>query len=474
MSGYDDFPRALEKVTELISKLMLVESVVHAQQNGNRQLVEGLVHRQNLTRLQDYLKPLHSADIASLLEALPIEERQLVWLSIDNQKAADILMYLAEPVRDNLIQETSDERMLELLKHLDLDDVSIIAGSLSGEILQSHRALVDSDDWQLLHSSMSYPEESVGRLMSRDVVVVRSDTRLKAARRYLRRMKQLPGGTNQVFVTDERGLLCGALTLEMLLMGDPMQLVRDIMAVKVVKFHDSEQITSAARAFERYDLLSAPVVNARQKLVGRLTIDDMVDVIRQDAQEDTLNIAGVKQQEDLFSPIWQSVKNRWPWLALNLLTVFIASRVIGLFEQTIAQLVALAVLMPIVGAMAGNTGNQTTALVIRGLALNEINPKNQWHLMRKELGISLLNGIVWGAVVGLFTYLLYHNLALAAVINASVILNLLLAACAGVGLPLLLKAIGRDPAMGASILITATTDSLGFFIFLGLATLLLI
>jgi magnesium transporter len=474
MSSFDDLPRIIARVEELIARQKLVENVVHAQHSDKQSLVENLVQRQHVSQLRDYLQPLHSADLARLLEAIPREQRIAVWNSLEDLKAADVLLDVSPPVRENLLQETPESKILQLLREMDPDDISYISATLPEQVLHQHRNLADSEGLQQLRSSMSYADNQVGRRMSRDFVVLRQDTPLKTARRYLRRLRQLPAGTNQVFVVDERQVLCGSLSLEKLLMGDSDQLVGEVMASKLVRFSDTDSLSDAAQAFERYDLLSAPVVNSRHKLVGRLTIDEMVDVIRHEAQEDTLNIAGVRQQEDLFSPIWDSARNRWPWLALNLATVFIASRVIGLFEQTISQLVALAVLMPIVGAMAGNTGNQTTALVIRGLAIQQIHPGNQWHLMRKELSISLLNGLVWGSVVALFTYLLYRDLALSLVIDAAVIINLFLAALAGVGLPLLLTALGRDPAMGASILITATTDSLGFFIFLGLASIILV
>jgi magnesium transporter len=246
------------------------------------------------------------------------------------------------------------------------------------------------------------------------------------------------------------------------------------MLTDPVVFGVNDAADDAARAFERYDLVSAPVVNERGKLIGRLTVDAMVDFIREESEEEALNMAGLRGDEDLFAPIWDSARNRWLWLSINLCTAFIASRAIGLFEATIAQIVALATLMPIVAGIGGNSGNQTTTLVVRGLALGEITPENTWHLTFKELGVGLLNGIVWGATVGLFTYLLYWSVPLGLVMAAAMLLNLLLAAAVGVAIPLIQHKLGRDPAFGSSVLLTFITDGMGFFIFLGLATVFLL
>jgi magnesium transporter len=250
--------------------------------------------------------------------------------------------------------------------------------------------------------------------------------------------------------------------------------MRDLMSTEVVRFAPTDKAADAAAAFERYDLVSAPVLNERGKLAGRLTVDSMVDFIREEAGEDVLNMAGLREEEDLFAPIWKSARNRGTWLLVNVATAFIASRVIGVFEASIAQLVALAALMPIIASVGGNTGNQTTALVIRGLAMGQIDGRSTRYLLRKEIGIGLLNGAMLGLVVGAFAYVMYADSHLALVMTASMLLTLVLAAIIGMGVPLILQRFGRDPALGSSVLLTAGTDSLAFAIFLGMATVFLL
>jgi len=321
---------------------------------------------------------------------------------------------------------------------------------------------------------MAYTEDQVGHLMSQDVLTVRENQRVEQVLRLLRGREDLPPNTDCLFVVDARHLLKGVLPLQALLLNEPQTSVAELMLTDSVVFNATDNADDAARAFERYDLVSAPVVNERGRLVGRLTVDEVVDYIREESEEDVLNMAGLRGDEDLFAPIWDSARNRWLWLSVNLCTAFIASRAIGLFEGTISQIVALATLMPIIAGIGGNSGNQTTALVVRGLALGEITPENTWHLVFKELGVGLLNGIVWGATVGLFAYLLYWNLPLGGVMAAAMLLNLLLAALMGVAIPLILHSLGRDPALGSSVLLTFITDGMGFFIFLGLATIFLL
>jgi magnesium transporter len=241
-----------------------------------------------------------------------------------------------------------------------------------------------------------------------------------------------------------------------------------------VSFHPDEDAYDAAQAFERYDLISAPVVDKNGKLIGRLTIDEMVDLIREESENEVLNMAGLREEEDIFASVWKSLRNRWAWLAVNLITAFVASRVIGLFEGSIEKLVALAALMPIVAGIGGNSGNQTITMIVRAMALDQVSTGNTSRLMRKELAVALINGVVWGGVIGVVAYLLYGSWSLGVVMTAAMTLNLLLAALMGVLIPMTLARLGRDPAMGASVMITAMTDSGGFFIFLGLATIFLL
>jgi len=303
---------------------------------------------------------------------------------------------------------------------------------------------------------------------------VRADTTLEAATRYLRRLDELPDHTDQLFVVDRDQVLKGSLPLARLIVSDLEREVRQVMVAESVKLYPQDRAEDAASAFERYDLVSAPVVDASGRLVGRLTVNAVVDYIREKSAESQLAEAGLQHEEDVFAPVLDSFKNRWAWLAINLVTAFIASRVIGVFEDSIAQLVALAALMPIVAGIGGNSGNQTITMIVRALALGQISAANARKLFAKEIGVSALNGLIWGSVVGLFAFLIYHSWQLGAVMTGAMVLSLSVAAVMGVTIPLVLQKLGRDPAVGSSVLITAITDSGGFFIFLGLATLFLV
>jgi magnesium transporter len=275
-------------------------------------------------------------------------------------------------------------------------------------------------------------------------------------------------------VVDRNNLLLGVLPLKRLVVSDLEANVADIMAADAVLFHPQDDTDEAAQAFERYDLVTAPVVDTNNKLLGRITVDAVMDYIRDESESDMLSMAGLREEEDFFASVWKSVQNRWAWLAINLMTAILASRVIGLFEGSIEKIVALAALMPIVAGIGGNSGNQTTTMIVRGLALGQISSHNIQSLVKKELGVALLNGLLWGSVLGLIAYMLYGNYQLGVVMMSAMTLNLLLAAVMGVVIPLRMHKSGRDPAVGTSVLITAVTDSGGFFIFLGLATLFLL
>jgi magnesium transporter len=292
--------------------------------------------------------------------------------------------------------------------------------------------------------------------------------------RYLRRLDEMPDHTDQLFVVSGAGQLKGLLPVNRLLVTDLQTPVTAIMQPEFVKLHPHEKAQDAAGSFERYDLVSAPVVDNGDKLIGRVTVNAVVDYIREETASDMLSAGGLREDEDLFASVWKSVKNRWTWLAVNLVTAFIASRVIGVFEDSIARLVALAALMPIVAGISGNSGNQTITMIVRALALGQISPGNAKKLFAKEIGVSALNGLIWGGLVGLFAFLIYHSWQLGAVMTGAMALSLMLAAIMGVTIPLVMQKLGRDPALGSSVMITAITDSGGFFIFLGLATVFLV
>jgi magnesium transporter len=311
--------------------------------------------------------------------------------------------------------------------------------------------------------------------MDTDAVTVWDDLTLEQAIGVLRGRRELPEQLTSVFVVDRANVLKGVLPISRLVVGDANRRVVEVMDPDPVFFSTSDKADEAAQAFERYDLIAAPVVNLHRHLVGWVTVDKVVDRLSEDTFKQSLGQVGLEEEDvDLFGPVWQSGRRRWIWLGLNLLTAFVASRVIGVFEGSIEKLAALAALMPIVASIGGNTGNQTVALVIRGLSLSQLNESNRLYLLRKELSISAMNGVVWGLLMGVITLLLYGSLQLAAVMGLAMLLNMLVAATAGVVVPLILERMGRDPVMGSSILLTGITDSMGFLIFLGLASLLLL
>ena len=469
----ESLSESLQQVIALLDKHRLVESIVHKQDMPKHDLIESLVHQQNLSELRRKLDVLHSADVAYILEALPLTDRLNVWELVKAERDGEILLEVSDAVRQTLIADMDSDELLAAAEQLDTDELADLAPDLPKDVLQDLMFSLDTQNRERLQSALSYPDDAVGALMDFDIVTIREDITLEVALRYLRRLGTLPDHTDKLFVVDRHDILRGVLPLKLMVVNELDANVKDIMAEDAVLFHPEDIADEAAKAFERYDLVTAPVVDQNNKLVGRITVDAVMDYIREEAESDMLSMAGLREEEDLFSSIWKSVQNRWAWLAINLVTALVASRVIGLFEGSIEKIVALAALMPIVAGIGGNSGNQTTTMIVRGLALGQISSHNMQYLVKKELGVSLLNGLLWGGVLGLIAYLLYGNIQLGLVMMSAMTLNLLLAAVMGVVIPLIMNKFGRDPAVGSSVLITAVTDSGGFLIFLGLATIFL-
>ena len=357
---------------------------------------------------------------------------------------------------------------------LDSDELAELADDLPREVVHEALSTRDAEERAQVQAAMSYKDNQVGAIMDFEMIDIRADVTCEVVLRYLRRFDRLPDHTDKIFVTDADDVLRGVLLLRKLLVSDPDKRVEDIMIKDVVLFHPDDDVEDAAQAFERYDLVTAPVVDANRKLIGRITIDEIVDVIREESDADMLNMAGLQEEEDLFAPVLDSVKNRWVWLAINLCTAFVASRVIGAFEGSIEKIVALATLMPIVAGIGGNSGNQTITMIVRALAMGQLSTAQAGKLLRKEIGVALVNGLLWGSVMGIVSWLLYDSIGIGLVMVAAMTLNLLLAATVGVLIPVIMEKTGHDPALGSSVMITAVTDSGGFFIFLGLATLFLL
>jgi magnesium transporter len=461
------------RVVNLLHKHKLVEGLVHTQQMPRQELVEALVHKQNLAELQNLLDKLHPADVAHILEAMPLEDRLMIWDLVKAERDGEILLEVSDAVRETLLATMDSGEMRAAAEQLDADEIADLAPDLPRYIIDDVFQSLPMEEREKLRAAMSYPEDAVGALMDFDVVTIREDVSLEVVLRYLRRLDELPDHTDQLFVIDRNEYLRGVLPVNRLLVSDADAKVGSVMSTEMVMLHPNDKAHEAAQAFERYDLVSAAVVNADEKLVGRVTVNAVMDFIREESESEALNLAGLREEEDLFAPVWKSLKNRWTWLAINLVTAFIASRVIGIFEDSIEKLVALAALMPIVAGIGGNSGNQTITMIVRALALGQLNPSNARKLFTKEIAVSAVNGLVWGSVVGLFAYFIYLSVPLSLVMTLAMMLNLLLASIVGVLIPLTLAKLGRDPAAGSSVMITAVTDSGGFFIFLGLATIFL-
>jgi magnesium transporter len=474
MQADDRVEQGLQEVKELLERHRVLATLASREPSADRrELLEHMQRRQNLVDLRRRFGRRHPADLAAILEALSVEDRRLVWRQLDPEQAARTLVEVDQSVRESLVEDVSREDLLGILVQLDGDDLAYLADTIPEDVLSEASHALEAADRRWFLDSRAWPDKSVGRLMTPEVASTRETNTIGQAVADLRARGELPDHTERLFVVDARNILKGALGLDALLVRDQQTLVAEAMNAEIVSFRPDRPAAEASSAFERYDLISAPVVDDRGKLVGRVTVDRVVDFMRQESERQALALAGLRGEEDLFASVWESARNRWPWLCLNLVTAFIASRVIGAFEHTIQELVALAALMPIVASVGGNTGNQTVALVIRGLALGQIQESHAWHLVRKELTVSLLNGVTWGTIMAVVAGALYRSLPLAIVMMSAVCLNLIVAALTGIAVPLALKRARRDPAQGSSVVLTFVTDSMGFFLVLGLAQALL-
>jgi len=470
-----ELERTRTHVLELFDKQALVNELAEREAGQpRRDITRALLHRQQVAELEREVQRLHPADVAYLLETLPPEYRGEIWKLLRQDQQGAVLLELSEAVRTALASSLGINELLDVAEHLESDEIADLVPSLPQAAVARLLAGLEAEDRAEVQTVLSFPEGTVGSLMEFDLVRVREDVTLDVVLRYLRSLRELPPGSTDLLVVSRAGVLKGLLRLDTLVLADPDALVGEVMDREPRVLYTDESAEAAVESFERYDLLSAPVANRHGLLVGILRVGTVVDYLRESAQREQLRAVGLLDEEDLFTGVWRSSRNRWSWLALNLCTAFLASRAIGLFEHSIEQLVALAALMPIVASVAGNTGNQTAALVIRGLALRLVNSRNFPRLLGKELIIALLNGLLWGTVVACFAGLIYRDLALAGVMAVAVMINLLLASLAGVLIPWTLQRLGRDPVLGSSVMLTALTDVAGFCIFLGLATLLLL
>ena len=470
----EDVQQNLRQVQALLARHRVVEGLVHRQEMPRHELVENLLHKQHVAELRGKLDALHPADVAFILEALPLDERLFVWDLVKTDRDGEILLEVSDAVRETLIEAMDSQELVAAAEQLDTDEIADLAPDLPDEVMRDVFRALPVEEREQLRQAMSYDEDAVGALMDFDVLTVREDVSLEVVLRYLRRFDELPDHTDQLFVVDREERLQGVLPINRLLVTDPDEMVSNIMMDEPLTLEHDDKAETAAQAFERYDLVSAPVVDKEGRLVGRVTVNAVVDFIRESSESERLAKVGMREEEDIFASVWDSVKNRWSWLAINLVTAFVASRVIGAFEGSIEKLVALAALMPIVAGIGGNSGNQTITMIVRAMALGQMQPDSARALLRKEIGVAMVNGLIWGGLLGLVAWWLYRSASLGLVMTAAMTLNLVLAALVGVAVPLLRQRLGRDPAIGSSVMITAVTDSGGFFIFLGLATLFLL
>jgi magnesium transporter len=396
------------------------------------------------------------------------------WDAINIQHDGQVLLEVSDAVRQTLISGMEAEELATVAGTLNTDEIADLAADIPKRTMLKILRSLNSMERNHLNAILSYQDNQVGALMDFGMITIRDDLNLKAIIAYIRKLGKLPSHTDKLFVVDQHDKVQGILPLQRLLTHLPAQQVADVMVTDFIRFQIDQDAAEVARAFERYDLISAPVVDSEGRLQGRLCVDNILDFIREKVDDDLLTQAGVGEEEDLFASVWKSARNRWGWLLINIVTAFASTRIIGVFEDIILQIVALASLMPIIAAMGGNTGNQTSMLIIRSLALGQINSSNISHLIKKELTLALINGTFIGLIMGLLSLFLYRDVALSMVMATAMFINLLVAVVVGLSIPLLRHKFGKDPAVGTSVILTAVTDSMGFFIFLGLASLFLI
>ncbi len=419
------------------------------------------------------LHNLPAWDIALLLESSPPKSRLIIWQLVDADEHGDILEELSEEVQKSIIRQMAPDKLAAATEGMDTDDLAYVLRSLPEPVYQEVLKSMDEQDRQRAELALSYDEETAGAMMSTDTITVRPDVSIDVVLRYLRLKGELPDGTDKLYVVNREDKFIGTVALTSLLTVDPTRLVNDVMDDDVQSIPVDMDETEVAKLFERQDWISAPVVDVDNRLLGRITIDDVVDIIREDAQHSMLSMAGLDDDEDTFAPVGKSAGRRSLWLGINLITALLAAMVSSLFEDILAQMAILAILNTIVPSMGGIAGSQTLTLVIRGMALGHVGASNQRWLIWKELSIGLINGVVWAVLIAGVVALWKQDLTIGIIIAFAMFANLVAAGLAGVTIPLMLKKFDIDPALAGGVILTTVTDVVGIFAFLGTATLLL-
>ena len=426
----------------------------------------------SLNQIKRMVSNMNPSEIAHSLESLPPQERKLLWSMIETHEEGEIISELNDEIQKELIAEISPEELIEIIADLELDEIVDILQTLPERTAENILAGMSQTDRKRIQEALVYPEDSAGGLMNTDIISVRPKHNLEVVMRYLRAQKELPQNTDQIFVVSRENVYLGSLPVSSLLVSDPTLNVRELMETETKPLQVEWSDKDVSRLFEQNDWVSAPVVDSESRLIGRITIDDVVDVIMEDADQNFLGMAGVA--EDTFAAPARAARSRILWLSINLMTAFIASMTISLFQATIDQIVYLAILMPIVASMGGVAGTQTLTIMIRGLTLQQINKSNLKWLYKRELAVSIVNGILLSILVGGITYFWFGDLIIATLICVAMVVNLICSAISGIFIPIILQKLNQDPAIAGSVVVTTVTDVIGFFSFLGLATLFLI
>jgi len=444
------------------------------EQKDLLQIIYECIDNSDCDQIDLLLKELHPAEIAHVIETLSVKQREYIWQRIPTEYEGEVLINLNESVRSHFIKTMEPSALLAATESLDTDDLADILSEIPQAVSQELLLSMEQQDRDRLKSVLSFDKDTAGGLMDLDTIIIRADTTLEVVLRYLRFKSTIPEGTDTLYVVDRENLYLGLLPLTTLLTSDPNLLVADTMNAGIEAINAGTSVRDVINIFEHRDLITAPVIDNNGKLLGRITIDDVVDEIRDEAEHSVMSMAGLNEEDDMFAPAFNSTKKRSVWLGVNLLTALLASAVISQFGATIEKLVALAVLMPIVASMGGIAGSQTLTLVIRGMALGRVGKSNATRLLQIELWVGLFNGLIWAIIIAAVAGLWFDSLQLSYIIGAAIIINLFVAALAGASIPLILSRYGIDPALAGTVILTTVTDVIGFFAFLGLATLVLI
>lgn len=423
---------------------------------------------------RNLLNNLHPSELARLIESLPLNERALVWEMIDKNIEGEVLVEVSDEVRDGLIEEMDTDELITAIDGMALDDLADLVADLPETLMQEVIKSMGHQDRERLEKVLAYDEDSAGGLMNTDILTVRPDVTVEVTLRYLRNQKAIPRDTDSIFVVNRKNEYRGTLLLSRILTEDPQTQVSEIMSKKIFPISVDAPSENVVWEFENRDLVSAPVIDNQNKLLGRITIDDVVDVIRDEAEHSLMSAVGLDEEEDMFSPATKSAKRRAVWLGVNLITAFIAASVVDIFETTLDKIVLLAILMPIVPSMGGVAGTQSLTIMTRALALGHIDKSNLSGILKKEILVGIINGILWAVVVGGLTYLWFKNALVGAVIAGAMTINLIVAALAGFLIPITLKRFNIDPALAGGVVLTTITDVIGYMTFLGLGAIFLL